>query len=1709
MSVEILHATPPSWAGGNGNASDNGRWSTNFVPTSSDVVTVSTGSVTVDLPNLTFGSLTFSGGNLNGNNVLKLGNSAASNWSGGTMTFSSGGGVTVNSGATLGITGTGVDHDFNASALANSGTVNWSGGRLRSGNAGNISNSGTWNDTASTNLNNDFGGAAWTFTNNSGGTYNKSAAGTTTVEIGFTNNGTVNVSSGRLYLHGGGSSSGALNVSGSGNDIYIDSNYSLTNGSTVSGTVRAAAGTLTMSGNITASGLSIEGASVAGSHTLSGGSVSWTSGNFNASTTTTLTSTATLNISTSSDHDFSSHSMVNSGVVNWSGGRLRSGNGGTFTNNATFNDSASSEVNNDFGGTALVFTNGSSGTYNKTAAGQTKFLVPFNNSGQVNVNAGTLELSGGGTLSTGGTLTAASGASVLFSNDYTLADASALSGAGAFGVSNGTLTANGNVNVSNFGFSGGHLAGTQTFTGGLSWSGGDLNTNGTTTIGNSSSLSIAGVGDHDFSSRALVNNGTTNWTAGRLRSGNGGAFTNNGTFNDSASSDVNNDYGGTALTFTNASTGTYNKTAAGTSRYLVPFNNSGHVNVSAGTLELAGGGTLSTGATLNAAGGTNVVFSNSYTLVDASALSGSGSFSTTSGTLTANGNVTVSNFAIAGGHLAGTHSFSGTVGWSSGDLNSGGSTTITSASTFTISGAGDHDFSSRSVINNGTTNWNAGRLRSGNGGLLTNNGVFNDAASTDVNNDYGGTALVFTNGATGTYHKTASGETRFFVPFNNSGNVNVDAGTLNFSGGGTLAGGGTLKAATGAAVVFGNDYTLSDASSLTGNGSFTVNGGTLTATGNVNVSNFIVAGGHLAGTQTFNGGLAWSAGDLNNSGSTTIAAGSSLGISGSSDHDFSAHTIVNNGTTNWNGGRLRSGNGGAITNQGTFVDAASSDINNDYNGTMTVFTNASGGTYRKTGAGSTNIYTNFVNSGTLDIQVGDLVLNNNSTLNGGTTMTGSGRLKLASGLLTANGAMTFSNFQVAGGTVDGAHTFNGSTEWTAGNFNSSGSTTIGGTLTIDAGGDHDFSAHNFINNATVSWVAGAGRLRSGNGGQFNNNGAFNDAASNQWNNDYNGTTAVFFNGTAGSYNKNAAGTTTFNAVRFVNAGAINVAAGTLDLGGGGSSPVGAHFNASSGAALRFTSGNFDIADGSGFAGAGNFIILGGTVTIGTTISASHFELAGGTLGGISHTFTGGLTWSGGNMNSSGTTNIGAGGTLSITSSNDHDLSGHALVNNGTVDWTGGRLRSGNGGSITNNGVFNDSAGQILNNDYNGASVTFTNGNSGVYNKSGNNTSTYIVPFHNNGTVNVSAGVLTLNAGGNIGAGAAYHGAGQTLLTSGTFTANGSIQSDNLVLAGGTLAGNSQFHGLITFMNGILANGASTMVASDGIMVFSTSADHDMPGHSFVNNGVVNWNAGRIRGGNGATFTNNGVFNDQASNAVNNDYNGATFTFNNTATGIYNKIGSGTTTFGVPFTNQGTLSVTNGTMAFASTFTNQGNLVLANGATAQFAGPISFGTGMLAGNGTINASSVSAGGIVSPGASPGQLNIVGNFSLLSTSTLVIQLGGTNQGSGYDFLNVNGSTALSGSLNLSFVNNFQLSILPTNTFTVLTSNGTLSGAFANIASGQRLNTTDGLGSFKVIYGGGVNNVVLSDFIAVPEPSTYALMGFGLAAIGVVYRRRHRRR
>ena len=127
----------------------------------------------------------------------------------------------------------------------------------------------------------------------------------------------------------------------------------------------------------------------------------------------------------------------------------------------------------------------------------------------------------------------------------------------------------------------------------------------------------------------------------------------------------------------------------------------------------------------------------------------------------------------------------------------------------------------------------------------------------------------------------------------------------------------------------------------------------------------------------------------------------------------------------------------------------------------------------------------------------------------------------------------------------------------------------------------------------------------------------------------------------------------------------------------------------------------------------------------------------------------------------------------------------------------------------------------------------------------------------------------------------------------------------------------------------------------------------------------------------------------------------------------------------------------------------------------------------------------SGGTLAPGdiGTSGRTTITGNYAQTS-GALAVDIGGTNQATAfqnstgyYDFVNVSGTVALAGALNVGLTGGFT----PTsgNSFTVMSYANTASpGTFSNLVAGNRVFATDLLNTFAVTTGS--TSVVLNGFL-----------------------------
>jgi fibronectin-binding autotransporter adhesin len=221
--------------------------------------------------------------------------------------------------------------------------------------------------------------------------------------------------------------------------------------------------------------------------------------------------------------------------------------------------------------------------------------------------------------------------------------------------------------------------------------------------------------------------------------------------------------------------------------------------------------------------------------------------------------------------------------------------------------------------------------------------------------------------------------------------------------------------------------------------------------------------------------------------------------------------------------------------------------------------------------------------------------------------------------------------------------------------------------------------------------------------------------------------------------------------------------------------------------------------------------------------------------------------------------------------------------------------------------------------------------------------------------------------------------------------------------------------------------------------------------------------------------------------------------------------AGSSTIGASLKVFGALVVQSGaTLTLNGSFTQSlsDSLTRLSGGTITSSQPLTFQTGTLAGSGTVQAS-VNNNGTISPGASAGTLTINGNLSLLNNSKIVMEIGGISQGTQYDHLAISGTVGLDGTLELDMLNGFESQLAAGQTFTLLSSDSLLTGAFDNVANGARLTAADGKASFRVNYGPGSlfdpDDLVLSDPEIVPEPASLLLFAIGTIALGFFQFRR----
>lgn len=461
---------------------------------------------------------------------------------------------------------------------------------------------------------------------------------------------------------------------------------------------------------------------------------------------------------------------------------------------------------------------------------------------------------------------------------------------------------------------------------------------------------------------------------------------------------------------------------------------------------------------------------------------------------------------------------------------------------------------------------------------------------------------------------------------------------------------------------------------------------------------------------------------------------------------------------------------------------------------------------------------------------------------------------------------------------------------------------------------------------------------------------------------------------------------------------------------------------------------------------------------------------------------------GANANANGTWRI-SGGSNVVTSAFDI---ADSLTATGAVVMTGGRLTVpnayiglfGNGRLGVSNGTF-QCAGQGLVASQPGAAGDFTA--AGGTNDFGSMligesitatgrvlvTGTAVVrvngDFDNRGRVTVAGGSLgilgqfesvvagnTLSVtGGQFAATNDNSFVTQVTVSNGTFLARdlflGNQRIGTFGIAGGLVALPGSFNGFIVGGNG----GTGTVWQAGGQLLLNNT-DLNV-------GGLFSPATGRMTISNGVTEARNLFVGGQGGGTGTFTMAGGTLTATNlevTATSTF--------TFNRGTVQARTAYVANNAPLVIGDGTSTAVYVLLGGTNTFLKGLRIASNGVLAGTGAVSGLVTNAG-VIAPGTSAGRLDILGSLVLSNSSELRFEIGGYTQTTQYDLLRVTTNTTLGGTLSVSLNTNFLSLMTNGASFTVLSNGTTFTGAFANVASGGTLTTTDGYARFIVLYAG----------------------------------------
>jgi len=533
------------------------------------------------------------------------------------------------------------------------------------------------------------------------------------------------------------------------------------------------------------------------------------------------------------------------------------------------------------------------------------------------------------------------------------------------------------------------------------------------------------------------------------------------------------------------------------------------------------------------------------------------------------------------------------------------------------------------------------------------------------------------------------------------------------------------------------------------------------------------------------------------------------------------------------------------------------------------------------------------------------------------------------------------------------------------------------------------------------------------------------------------------------------------------------------------------------------------------------IILGGAAGS----SAFVTQAAGGTLvlsGNISSTNTSGLLFNGnglviisGNNTYTGQTSIGT-----------------QAVSSGTVQLQGaGKLGSGvlnmNTGTLDLNGTTQSVAG-IVSQAVTGSTANLLIG-SGTLNLGGDVQFLKLSTNNPNGATisGIGGGVLNLNTGNRIFT-IQDSTATSAELTISAIIADGSASSAMLKSGDGTLVltGANTFTGRLN----VSAGTVSVSLLADAGLASSIGKSSAAADSLVLGNGTLEYTGTSVSSNRSFSITAGTTGTIAVTNASTNlTMSGTT----SATTGSLTKAGAGTLTLSAAHLYTGATTVSAGTLVISAGNINSSAVTVAAGAkfvynsnvartgAVSLNGSGSSGRAILSGVGTINMALAldNIGDTLSPGNSPGTQNFAVGQSWNSFTYLweTNNFTGTTAGTDFDQISIAGSLALTGTEYVLDLTSLTASNVAGDvgnfsdvdrSWTILTSTGLTGFSASNwtIATTNFTSSPAASGTWGLAQSG--NDLVLSYTAAVPEPSTCAMLGFGMTAAIAIFRSRRRR-